>query len=675
MSDDTSDTSDRVDKILVTKNIPDKDGSRTETTRKGSKDDGRQAPGRRTPRKDPETPKRSRRENGFGDLTLDQCPSLLLSLRTTPTDRLRVLRFIEREFAQACHDIDPLGSSIPRFLSRQLHVPLLATFRVEAQNLLRMPEGEGLSASSTRDSLRGFDVLLNVLQGIILVGLRDSSERVGDDSQGQVSAALQENWVVEALIDVLARTQTSPLERLPSNQILNTLFALLVKLPSTLAMFSAAGGYEAVAGLLKMADKEVRVKAVEFLVYLGTLSANNATERLPKDERSDRQADDVFTEAVPSKPLPSTPKRKTPSLQTGPTRTSISGRTSSGISTASVETNSVDIDLLRTPKASEIDSDVEVWFQHRERVSGLNQVKDDDAFEGKGEAFRFPKSKSSSALTSHGFYTPQQRSEKHHTSRISTSGSSQGSQEDSATLRPIGSQSTMRRSSLSVRSSAKQQRIPSLRSLARVEEELALTPKRLVDMSPARLKADFQESEVRQDMCSTTKLPSSSRLSSGLRSAKRPNAKRDLVGGSESVTSAATSPSRGLVRDSSRTSLHAGISSKSTDPKLLIPSGKANIGLGLPGSHLGKMRPSHFIKERTSSDEYPLELAKDPRTRVLMSARDARTEQRKTSDESSTSHNSETPRGMRKSQTLASLPGMIENEGEGITGTMRRGIS
>ena len=126
-----------------------------------------------------------------------------------------MLRFIEREFAQACHDIDPLGSSIPRFLSRQcefnadrhrhladidpiqVHVPLLATFRVEAQNLLRMPEGEGLSASSTRDSLRGFDVLLNVLQGIILVGLRDSSERVGDDSQGQVSAALQENWVVE----------------------------------------------------------------------------------------------------------------------------------------------------------------------------------------------------------------------------------------------------------------------------------------------------------------------------------------------------------------------------------------------------------------------------------------------------------------------------------------------
>lgn len=43
----------------------------------------------------------------------------LLSLRTAPTERLRVLRFIEREFAQACHDVDPLGISVQRFLSRQ----------------------------------------------------------------------------------------------------------------------------------------------------------------------------------------------------------------------------------------------------------------------------------------------------------------------------------------------------------------------------------------------------------------------------------------------------------------------------------------------------------------------------------------------------------------------------
>lgn len=382
----------------------------------------------------------------------------------------------------------------------------------------------------------------------------------------------------------------------------------------------------------------------------------------------------MFTAAPPAEPLPSTPKRKTPWAESVSSHTQGSGRTSSGTSTASLDTTSVDIHLLRTPVVSEFDSDNDVWSQKRDNTLGHDRANNGNLQGGKGEGFQFPKSKSSSALSSHGFYTPQQRSEKHYASRSSTSASSQGSQEDSATFRPVGSNTTMRRSSLSVRPSTVQQRVPSLRSLARVEEELALTPKKLVDMSPARLKADFQESEVRREMCSTVKTRTSSRPSSGLRSPRTPTTKRSVVGGSGSETSAATSSTRGLVRDSSRTSLHTSTSSKSTDPKLLIPSAKANIGLGFPGSRVGKTTSTPLAKERTGSAEYPLELAKDSRIRGLTSTRNAGAENRVTSGESSASQSSESSRGMRKSRTLASLAGTVDNGREEDTGTMRRGV-
>lgn len=472
-------------------------------------------------------------------------------------------------------------------------------------------------------------------------------------------------------MDVLAWTQTFSTASLPTNQILNTLFALLVKLPSTLTPFSAAGGYEAVAGLLKMAEKEVRVKAIECLVYLGTLSATS--EHAPDSHREVRREEgDVFTEAVSKEQLPSTPKRKAHGA--GPSRHAgmqVSGRASSGASTASTAANPADIDLLRTPVVSDWDSDVEVWSQHRDTASGDGRGNDNGIPGGKSQEFQFPKSQSSSALSSHGFYTPQQRSEKHHASRALTSGSSHGSQEDSATFRQAGPQAAMRRSSLSVRPSTTQQRIPSLRSLARVEEELAVTPKKLVDMSPARLKADFQESEVRRDMCSTVKMRASSRPSSGLRSPKTPTTKRSLIGDSGSGT--ASSPARGLVRDSSRTSLHASSSSKSTDLRLLIPSAKANIGLGFPGSRLGKTTPLQTTKERKGSAEYPMELAKDSRIRGLTVTRNEGTEKRVTSGESSSSQVSERPRDMKKSQTMTSLAGAGSDERERDTGTIRRG--
>jgi hypothetical protein len=477
-------------------------------------------------------------------------------------------------------------------------------------------------------------------------------------------------------VDVLAWTQTLSDASLPTNSILSTLFVLLVKLPSTLTPFSAAGGYEAVAGLLKMGEKEVRVKAIEFLVYLGTLSADIPSRQSPAIRGEDREEEEDVFAGAHTISLPSTPKRKVRDTEAGPSRAhgmQVSGRASSGASTASsasIATNPADIDLLRTPVVSDYGSDAEVWSQRRDTAVGWvgNASK---LSEGRREDFQFPKSKSSSALSSHGFYTPQQRSEKHHGSRASTSGLSQGSLEDSGTFRPTGPQSAMRRSSLSVRPSTAHQRVPSLRSLARVEEELAVTPKKLVDMSPARLKADFQESEVRRDMCSTVKLRASSRPPSALRSPKTPTAKRS-VAGSGSETGAA-SPARGLVRDSSRTSLNTSSSSKSTDPRLLIPSAKANIGLGFPGSRLGKPTPLQNTKERTGSAEDPIELAKDSRIRGLAATRSGGTEKRVTSGGSGTSQNSERPSGMRKSQTTANLVGAVDDLGEGETGTMRRG--
>lgn len=529
-----------------------------------------------------------------------------------------------------------------------------------------------------------------------MIGLRDATEGGADeDISRDIGTALQETWVVEvslkviirrnahihleqALVDVLAWTQTFPDASLPTNQILSTLFVLLVKLPSTLTSFSAAGGYEAVAGLLKMAEKELRVKAIEFLVYLGTLSTNTSPKQSPEIRREGRkEEEDVFVGA-PTISLPSTPKRKVRDTEAGPSRahrTQVAGRASSGASTASsasIATNPADIDLLRTPVVSDYGSDAEVWSHQRDITSGQGS-NDSKLSEGRTEDFPFPKSKSSSALGSHGFYTPQQRSEKHHGSRSSTSGSSQGSQEDSGTFRAPGPQSSMRRSSLSVRPSTTHQRVPSLRSLARVEEELAVTPKKLVEMSPARLKADFQESEVRRDMCSTVKMRASSRPSSALRSPKTPTTKRTLVSNSESETAAASSPARGLVRDSSRTSLHTSSSSKSMDPRLLIPSAKANIGLGFPGSRLGKPTPLQNTKERMGSAEYPMELAKDSRIRGLTTTRSGGTEKRVTSGGSVTSQSSERPSGMRKSQTMVSLAGSVNDIQDGETGTMRRG--
>lgn len=88
------------------------------------------------------------------------------------------------------------------FLLRKVHTPLLATFRAEAQNLLRLSQGGRISATSIQDNLRGIDVLLNVLQGILLVGLRDILEHKGNEGMNRdVEAALQESWFVEVSSD------------------------------------------------------------------------------------------------------------------------------------------------------------------------------------------------------------------------------------------------------------------------------------------------------------------------------------------------------------------------------------------------------------------------------------------------------------------------------------------
>lgn len=77
-ADDSSDTSDHAVRRPSTKPTEDTEGLRSGTPRKRSKaDDVRPGPSRRTPRKGSETPKRSRGNNGFDDLTLDRCPSLV----------------------------------------------------------------------------------------------------------------------------------------------------------------------------------------------------------------------------------------------------------------------------------------------------------------------------------------------------------------------------------------------------------------------------------------------------------------------------------------------------------------------------------------------------------------------------------------------------------------------
>lgn len=466
---------------------------------------------------------------------------------------------------------------------------------------------------------------------------------------------------------------------LPTHELLNTLFIILVNLPSTLPAFTAAGGYETIAGLLKLTKKEVKVKAIEFLVYLGTLAkAVDIDGQESRKNENTQQRTDVFGISESIDNLPSTPKRKyvQPEARSQHTRDHPAGRTSSGNSTASTATNQADLDLLRTPVMSQYGSDIEVWPHDTDAKTAEGFMQHADVrVTGNVEAFQFPKSQSSSALSSYGFYTPQQRSEKHHASRSSTSGSSQGSREDSGTFKPPVQQSTvLRRSSLSVRPSTTQQRIPSLRSLARVEEELAITPKKLVDMSPARLKADFRDSEVRKDMCSTIKMRGSSRPSSGLRSPKIPNAGRNQPATSESET-ASTTP-KGLTRDSSRTSLQSGNSSKSTEPRLLIPSGKVNIGLGFPGTRPTPSSANNTLqanKLRTGSAEYPLELAKDSRIRGLAAVRTSGNDKRVSSNDSDASQKSASGmRGMRKSQTLTHLAGNIDDDSSKRTGTMRR---
>jgi hypothetical protein len=48
------------------------------------------------------------------------------------------------------------------------------------------------------DNLAGLDILLNVLQGISLIGLSDSMERGLDgDISRDIGTSLQETWVVE----------------------------------------------------------------------------------------------------------------------------------------------------------------------------------------------------------------------------------------------------------------------------------------------------------------------------------------------------------------------------------------------------------------------------------------------------------------------------------------------
>lgn len=356
------------------------------------------------------------------------------------------------------------------------------------------------------------------------------------------------------------------------------------------------------------------------------------------------------------------------------------GRTPSGQSSSSAATNQADADLLRTPLASENESDVDIWSQNGDRAlwNGQQATKTTPSSKDKQEAFRFPKSQSSSALNAFGFYTPQQRGEKHHPSHGSTSGSSQ---EGSVASENTGlSALNLRRSSFSSRPSTSHQRIPSLRSLARVEEELSLTPKKLVEMSPARLKADFRDSEVHDDMRSTVRLRVPPRPSSNLRSPRTPATDRKVRSKdcSAETSSANPSPTKDSSRDSSRASLHGIGASRSTDPRLLIPSAKANIGLGFPRNR-GDMSIPQLTKSRTGSAEYPPELAHDPRIRSGISPeKEGRQQPSRTSSNDSTTSllsASSGSRGLRKSHTSTQLASVISthrNASPSATDTIRR---
>lgn len=76
--DDSSDTSDHGVRRSITKPTVNVEGSRSGKPHKRLREDGvRPGTSRQTPRKDSETPKRSHRDHGFDDLTLERCPSLV----------------------------------------------------------------------------------------------------------------------------------------------------------------------------------------------------------------------------------------------------------------------------------------------------------------------------------------------------------------------------------------------------------------------------------------------------------------------------------------------------------------------------------------------------------------------------------------------------------------------
>jgi hypothetical protein len=78
-------------------------------------------------------------------------------------------------------------------------------------------------------------------------------------------------------------------------------------------------------------------------------------------------------------------------------------------------------------------------------------------------------------------------------------------------------------------------------------------------------------------------------------------------------------------------------------------------------------------KGRTSSAEYPLELAKDSRIRGLAPIRTSGTEKRVSSNGSNASHKSSSSMtGMRKSQTSSYLSRAVSDDGPEQTGTIRR---
>ncbi|KAJ9122281.1 hypothetical protein QFC22_001701 [Naganishia vaughanmartiniae] len=614
----------------------------------------------------------SRHEASCHGMTLDKCPSILLSFRSSLNERLQTLRFIERELAHAFQDSDPLQLVLHSILDRNLHVPLLATLRTEAVGLLRNTPTSNVQSLDA--SIKLLDNLLGILQGICLIGLRrNKSFEAEEGTARNIREALGQEWVVEALIDLLSWSKSIPPPASPTHQILNTLFTILVYIPSTLPAFSAAGGYEVIAGLLKLVDeKQVKVKAIEFFVYLGSL----ATNEIENDERkrpvnaADKEEDvDVFGTPKPISVVPATPSSSQRTTQSS-SRHIFSeygcGRTPSAQSSSSTATNQADTDLLRTPLVSENESDVEVWLEDGERRPSDDRRlgQKTPSSRNKQEAFRFPMSLSSSALSPHGFYTPQQRAEKHRPSYESTSGSSQ---EGSAISETAGLPSlNLRRSSLSIRPSTSHQRIPSLRSLARVEEELSLTPKKLVDMSPARLKADFRDSEVHDDMRSTIRLRVPPRPSSNLRSPRTPatDRKSRAKDSSAETCSANPSPTRDSSRDSSKAVREGLGASRSTDPRLLIPSAKANIGLGFPRNR-GDMSTPQATKSRTGSAEYPRELAQDPRIRSGISPEKVAHQQpSRTSSNDSTSSllgGGSGSKGIRKSHTATQLADVVSS--------------